>query len=425
MANRIGRKAYLKGDEAKKWTFRSAWNSKLPDGRPDPDPYATTVWHSRRAWVTEAYANGGQAGNVAIIELYQDEQGRTIQESARGGLKLELDPKAPIPDVTVHGYPGEAGGRQLACRDSGIRREIAVNGPTNTRLRSTSCPTAPGSGGGPWADPATMRVLGITSDRDGGTGSVATETASPQFHELWNRVLKATRDTEARQPYDRPGTVSRLTGVLNTGVYCTASVLDSPSRTLIITAAHCLGWKTATKPEYSGEEVRGWTFSPASGRRPPSPGSVWQSTRAWVAREYTALRKDQRIEPSDFAIVELARNSQGRTIQDLAGGGLKPELNSQASLRNLTIHGYPGEAKGRQLTCPDPEIKQLRSHGGLMLESPNCYMSGGASGGPWADPATMRVRGISSTSSYSQVFSGDTTGPQFRELWNRVLRATS
>ncbi|MEU3756695.1 M60 family peptidase N-terminal accessory domain-containing protein [Streptomyces olivoreticuli] len=227
--------------------------------------------------------------------------------------------------------------------------------------------------------------------------------------------------------------MSRLTGRLenasNGALLGSAAVLNSPSGTLIITAASRLG----NKSEYGGQEGRRWKFRPAAGSRPSDPYSTtaWQSTRAWAAPpEQGSGGQDF----SNIAIIELARDSQGRTIQQVAGGGLKPELNSAAPIPGLTIHGYQFPAQETQQACSDNQVQRQNAPAGqrgTRLRSSTCVMGLNAIGGPWADPTTMRILGTTSTSTTGGpniprgTTASDTTSPQFHELWNKALAATA
>ncbi len=233
---------------------------------------------------------------------------------------------------------------------------------------------------------------------------------------------------EVGQPYDR-GRVSRLTGLLvkngpNGSSQCSASVLNSPSGTLILTAAHCVGREAG----YVGAAGQQWRFRPAWNSQPADDysTSVWQSVRAWVPPAFADVGNNQF---SDIAIIELALDARGRTIQEAAGAGLTPEFDPSAPFRRLTMYGYPGRASGLQFVCRDSQIQRQgapANRRGTRLWSPNCATGPGSSGGPWADPATMRVLGTTSTGSpQGGSFASDTTGPQFRNLWNRALTATT
>ncbi|WP_372478763.1 trypsin-like serine peptidase [Streptomyces albireticuli] len=208
------------------------------------------------------------------------------------------------------------------------------------------------------------------------------------------------------------------------GGQCSASVLASPSGTLIITAAHCVG----RKDTYVGEEGRQWTFQLAKNVPSyPYPTTTWESRRAWVPPAFANVGENQF---SDIAIIELERDSTGRTIQETARAGLTPELNARAPFRVLTQYGYPGWGSGRQWACRDGQIQRQAAsrpdRRGTRLWSPNCALGPGASGGPWADPATMRVLGTTSTSApRGGSLASDTTGPQFRNLWNRARAEAS
>ncbi len=84
--------------------------------------------------------------------------------------------------------------------------------------------------------------------------------------------------------------------------FCTASVLHSSTRNLLLTAAHCLN------------DTDGVTFAPGY-RDGSAPYGTWQVTAIHTTTGW-AQKGD---EDEDFAILETAPNN-GREVEDVVGG---------------------------------------------------------------------------------------------------------
>jgi hypothetical protein len=90
---------------------------------------------------------------------------------------------------------------------------------------------------------------------------------------------------------------------------CTASVVASPGRDLLLAAAHCVSGTAA-----------GWQFAPGY-RDGRTPYGVWTVTRAYVDPRWIAGQDPQ----YDYAILQVAAQSFGgrrTTVQDVTGGNV-------------------------------------------------------------------------------------------------------
>ncbi|MFF3213265.1 trypsin-like serine peptidase [Streptomyces sp. NPDC002886] len=173
-------------------------------------------------------------------------------------------------------------------------------------------------------------------------------------------------------------------GGLDDGHFCTASVVRSQDRDVIVTAAHCLG-----SPETT-------TFVPGY-REGRAPYGLWKLTGTYVAPGWTdGEDPDQDIAFATVAPVdgeqadgERADGGQAddRRIEDLVGGF--PVAAVQPADATVSVVGYPSRDES-PLYCANATT--LFSGTQRRIECPD--LSGGTSGSPWlVDGALAGVLG--------------------------------
>ena len=136
---------------------------------------------------------------------------------------------------------------------------------------------------------------------------------------------------------------------------CTASVLASPTRDLIITAAHCI--------EGTGAGVQ---FAPGYDRG-ATPYGVWTATEAYVDPGWVATQDPRR----DYAILRVAG-----PVQDVTGGSLLGRAPRPGE--RITDIAYNAGIDDQPIRCTVP------SHLTDGFPSFNCHgYVGGSSGSPW------------------------------------------
>ena len=172
--------------------------------------------------------------------------------------------------------------------------------------------------------------------------------------------------------------------------FCSASVVHSTTRDLVLTAAHCV-YGTGFTIE----------FAPGfhDGR---SPYGVWDVRRIYVPQAWTTSQ-DPRY---DVAILKMAPRG-GRKIEDVVGAhplGL-PTFGAQ-----VTVDGYPAGSGGEAITCTNT----LYDTGGYPSFNCHGYVDG-VSGGPWyvgshvvGVTGGLHQGGCTEATSYSSPFSGAT-----------------
>ncbi|WP_243858886.1 hypothetical protein [Actinomyces sp. ZJ308] len=201
-------------------------------------------------------------------------------------------------------------------------------------------------------------------------------------------------------------------------VYCSASVLNTPSRSVIITAAHCV---------YSAQE--GWAkdavFVPDYDRTQadPDPVGVWT---ARSMRTFDSWRADQTDYRNDVAYVTLNDGGDAnKPIVDVVGGhGLAW---GGGYVFHATIFGYPNnktnpDGRGTIHSC----VRTTEESEG-KVRTEGCDFGFGASGGPWLyryDDATG-LGYVRSLTSLWRPLGGVNRGPYFTEAVKTMLDATA
>lgn len=161
------------------------------------------------------------------------------------------------------------------------------------------------------------------------------------------------------------------------GHYCTASVVRTPKRNMLLTAAHCL-YNQATHawhrhivfvPRYSG------------GHRPYGTWPVW----LMVADKRWIQRGDPNLDYA-FAAVQVMR---GRRLADTVGAN-ELQINPGYS-RRVLVAGYPARENNpadRAVGCAGRTYRQ--SHFQLRFDCHGFF--GGTSGSPWLSDYDARAQ---------------------------------
>jgi V8-like Glu-specific endopeptidase len=140
--------------------------------------------------------------------------------------------------------------------------------------------------------------------------------------------------------------------------FCTATVVDSPARDLVITAAHCV----------SGMVPGEIAFVPGyhDGR---TPYGIWDTTRVITDRAWRSSASPN----DDIAfLVVVSQGGSSEQVQDVTGG---EKLGTGWSARVLVrVIGYP-DTSSRPVTCQG----RTKPFGAHEME----FDCGGTSGGPF------------------------------------------
>ncbi|MGX1270905.1 trypsin-like serine peptidase [Streptomyces phaeoluteigriseus] len=146
--------------------------------------------------------------------------------------------------------------------------------------------------------------------------------------------------------------------------FCTASVVRSPERDLIVTAAHCLAGQHAL------------LFVPGY-RDGKAPYGAWKVERDFLPGGWAHGRD----EDSDvaFAVVGETGGQGGRRVEDVVGGN-RFTTRTDVGATAVTVTGYP-DSRDTPLTCtgrPRPDGRNQQ-----RVDCPG--LGGGTSGSPWVN----------------------------------------
>ncbi|PAZ13185.1 serine protease [Streptomyces sp. SA15] len=150
---------------------------------------------------------------------------------------------------------------------------------------------------------------------------------------------------------------SRLVG----GHFCTASVVHSPRRDLIVTAAHCLSG--------TGELV----FAPGY-RDGRAPYGVWKVERTYLPDGW-AKGQD---EDSDVGFAVVAER-RGKRVEDVVGGN-RFVTGAAIGATAVTVTGYP-DSREVPISCTNKPTAHSRTQQRIACPG----FTGGTSGSPWVN----------------------------------------
>lgn len=218
-------------------------------------------------------------------------------------------------------------------------------------------------------------VVSVVRDDASGAASYWTpqrmETATPLDERLDAQAAEAPQQIPAAHASAGSAVVGALFFSRGAGRhYCTASVVDTPKRNLLITAAHCLynpadhTWNRhiVFVPKYS------------QGKRPYGTWPVWLmvADRRWI---------EGGDEDADygFAAVQVVG---GRRIADVVGADHL--LIGEGYVNRVTVIGYPtkvNDPSDRPVRCTADTARQADHQ--MRFDCRGLY--GGTSGSPWIE----------------------------------------
>lgn len=145
------------------------------------------------------------------------------------------------------------------------------------------------------------------------------------------------------------------------GHFCTASVVHSEGRDLIVTAAHCLdgGGKFRFVPGY---------------RDARAPYGIWDVKKTYVGNEWAGGQD----EDSDVAFAEVGRQG-GKGVEDVVGGNALA-TGRETGATAVTVTGYPATLDA-PITCTNKPTAHSRTQ--QRIDCP--AFAGGTSGSPWVN----------------------------------------
>lgn len=146
--------------------------------------------------------------------------------------------------------------------------------------------------------------------------------------------------------------------------YCSASVVDSPRRDLVVTAAHCL-YGTGATIEFAPGFQDG-----------KAPYGVWTVTNLYVEPAWKSGQSPQ----ADVAVLRIAP-LRGQQVEDVVGGrGLASPIPGQS----VTVSGFPSSSKTPSVCTNTLSLTQ-----GYPTVNCSGGMVDGVSGGAWVQGGSV------------------------------------
>ncbi|MEJ8640499.1 hypothetical protein WKI68_01750 [Streptomyces sp. MS1.HAVA.3] len=206
------------------------------------------------------------------------------------------------------------------------------------------------------------------------------------------------------QDFDGVPVVGRMFLVKGGGAYfCTASVVASPGRNLVLSAAHCL----------LGSDTQQVAFVPRYTRAKPQPYGMFPVLRnadghskIWIDPRYRSQGVN-RAAALDVAFAQVGPDAHGRRVQDVVGGNRLVTGAGYAHAR-VSLIGHPSSA-ARPRLCVNRTTKFTSSDAripGSFLRINCTGYPGGTSGGPFL----LRYDGRTGTGDVVGVIGGWNTG---------------
>lgn len=251
--------------------------------------------------------------------------------------------------------------------------------------------------------PAAARHSGTLSAGATGRASGAAPSPSPA-------ATPSASASPSGAPFDGLPTVGALFQTDGSGKlqshFCTATVVDSPAKNMIITAAHCIGGGSR-----SGD--LGIAFAPGyhDGK---FPYGVWSANRFTVDSDWSSASDPDH----DVGFLQVGpADGSGRKLQDVTGAvALSVGRPSSGAVR---VIGYPDSTE-RPISCQN----QVSSHSARQMEFDCPGYENGTSGGPFVatDGSVIGViggyqeGGLQPDVSYSPTF-----GVDVRSLYSSAI----
>ncbi len=277
--------------------------------------------------------------------------------------------------------------------------------------------TAPSPSAGPPREAAKGGKPGGGSGGDGGGGSNDT------LGESWVNNPDTSDDVA-----DTTGKLFFTTDT-NVDSWCTASVVKSTHRNVLVTAGHCVH----KKADPTGDFFTDFLFEPAFDDDVASPHGAWTvqaivTPTEWASTNQNDLYKQYEY---DVAFVVLVAREDGLNIEDVVGGqDILFDWDLTASDPYLYSFGYPRNRAGKTvwdggdlIHCASPAIALPEEFEAPLATGVACKMQGGSSGGPRLanfDQAsgTGSVVSVNSWSGYDRdVLWGPTFGQDARDAY--------
>lgn len=175
--------------------------------------------------------------------------------------------------------------------------------------------------------------------------------------------------------------------------YCSATAIDSPSRSLVLTAGHCIN--SGPQPP-NGHSV--WSsyleFIPAySGETAPFGAFIAHRKSVYALKQYVQFGNPN----FDVGALVVSPNAEGQKLADAIGGGARIAMDISRR-QDFQTFGYPGQIRWLQ-GCDSPYVgDDALTYGipGPPTIAIRCHWKPGASGGGWLINEGTEIDGVTS-----------------------------
>ncbi|MFE0638547.1 trypsin-like serine peptidase [Streptomyces sp. NPDC058866] len=204
--------------------------------------------------------------------------------------------------------------------------------------------------------------------RAGAAQSTPSPTASSRSHVPKPQLSAQPGTTLPPAVTPPPGGPAAFTGALFTNGldsdhFCTATVVHSPGRNLIVTAGHCL---------LAGQQGDGTAvFAPAYAND-TAPYGTWKIEEVFEDDRWAEGTDDD----YDLAFATLAPDAQGREIEDVTGAAVLDTTGRAGE--EVTVTGYPADRKIPR-TCTATAVRESATQQRFDCAD----FPGGTSGSAW------------------------------------------
>lgn len=241
-------------------------------------------------------------------------------------------------------------------------------GPKSGEPASSTAPAAGGGNGGPG---------GPGNGKGKGDGAVATDPLETKSEPVGPTVVDADDPEPSAELSPVAGKVSFTDPADGLDYTCSGSAVNSESKSLVVTAAHCVHGGPA------GGFYENLVFMPACGAG-MSPEGVFAAESMftfadWAEHGAVGARFD-----SDVAFVRTSPNEEGTEVVDEVGGhGLTV---GGAHMTEATLYAYPGNIENGELQqeCTGA-VDEYALEGYTFNRITGCDFGGGSSGGSWLE----------------------------------------
>ncbi|MFH8590400.1 trypsin-like serine peptidase [Streptomyces rimosus] len=219
-------------------------------------------------------------------------------------------------------------------------------------------------------------------------GAVPVETAGAGVAEKGTQPAPGMRSKRGAEPTHQVAEGIATVGVFllrgedgsaTPNQFCTASIVTSPAKSLIVTAGHCIKGNTKLR---SAAFVPGYRAGAGqAGQVGEMPYGIFplQDGKVWLDHRYQADPADDDV---DFAFLRVGPNTKGQLLEDAAGQGntLTRVDATHLARESVTVIGYPNGQKS-PLACTN----ETRAFQGRFMEIRCDGYRNGVSGGPFLE----------------------------------------